>query len=62
MKKLSEHANKVREENKNLFILEKYNADVKQSMLDMFVVLEKEAKKHNMSVSEYAEVLSKITK
>lgn len=62
MKKLSEHANKVREENKNLFILEKYNADVKQSMLDMFVVLEKEAKKHNMTVSEYAEVLSKITK
>jgi hypothetical protein len=62
MKKISEHSNKVRESNKNFFVLEKYNNDIKQSMLKSLAILEEEAKKLNMSVSEYAETLSKIAK
>ena len=62
MKKISEHSNNVRESNKNFFILEKYNNDVKDSMMKSLTLLVQEAKKLNMSVSEYADTLSKIAK
>lgn len=62
MKKLSTEASKVREENQNFFVLEKYNNDIRESMLKTYSLMEAEAKKLAMSVSEYAEALSKIAK
>lgn len=62
MKKISQEADKVREANQNFFVLEKYNNDIKESMLKMYSILEAEAKKLNVPVSEYADAISKISK
>ncbi|MCK9574550.1 MAG: hypothetical protein WC979_01450 [Candidatus Pacearchaeota archaeon] len=62
MKKISAVVEKVREDNQQFFILEKYNNDVKESMLKTLSVLTDEAKRVNMSVNEYVATLSQICK
>lgn len=62
MKKISTEVSKVREENKNFFILENYNTDIKESIITTLALLEAEAKKVNMPLNDYITVLSKISK
>jgi len=62
MKKLSNEVSKIRKENSNFFVLEKYNNDVRHSMLKSYSIMEAEAKKLNMSVVEYAKAVSQIAK
>jgi len=62
MKKISAVVGKVREDNQQFFILEKYNNDIKESMLSALSVLTEEAKKVNMPLNEYVATLSQICK
>lgn len=60
MKKISEHANNVRQDNSTYFILEKYNNEIRESLTKTAAIIEAEALKLKLSPKEYAEVLSKL--
>ena len=62
MKKISEHAQNIRQDNSTFFILEKYNNDIRESISKTAAIIEAEAAKLKLSVEEYADVLAKLYK
>lgn len=62
MKKLSLEVNKVREENKSFFVLEKFDYDTREGVLETAKFVEEQAKKLNVPVSELLEALLTISK
>lgn len=61
MKKISEHAPTVRQDNSAFFILEKYNNEIQESITKTVMIIESESAKLQMTSAEYAEVIAKIT-
>jgi len=62
MKKITEHSKQYRKENSSFFILEKYNNDIRDSIMKTLTVIEDEAHKLDISPSEYSNILSEINK
>lgn len=61
MKQLSKEVDKVRSENKNFFILEKYGNETKESFLSTLAIVKEHAEKANIPLNEYLSVLSQIS-
>jgi len=62
MKKISEHSKQYRKENSSFFILEKYNNNIRDSILKTLNIIESEAKNLDISSNEYSNILAEINK
>lgn len=60
MKQISKELYNIRKENKNFFILEKYENSSKELFLQSYEIIKCHAAKAHIPINEYIEVLHKI--